>query len=86
MQISGRWLLLPFHALVQKITELSPEQVAPITQGWYIALSFAIALILSLILTSRDKDFWNIYQGKKKRYLLQSSGELSASSSYSLVK
>jgi len=66
MQISSRWLLLPFHTLVMKVTGLASEQAAPITQGWYIALSFAVALILSLILTSRDKAFWNIYQGKKE--------------------
>ncbi|UZM99200.1 hypothetical protein OL548_01465 [Lysinibacillus sp. MHQ-1] len=48
------------------MTDLTSEQAAPITQGWYIALSFAIALILSLILTSRDKTFWNVYQGKKR--------------------
>ena len=50
---------------MMRITGLAYEQAAPITQGWYIALSFAIALILSLILTSRDKAFWNIYQGKR---------------------
>lgn len=63
-----------------KVTGLASEQAAPITQGWYIALSFAVALILSLILTSRDKAFWNIYQGKKKQYHLQLCGESSASS------
>ncbi len=66
MQLSGRWLLKPFHQLVMSTTGLPHEQAAPLTQGWYIALSFAIALILSLALTSRDKAFWNIYQGKKE--------------------
>ncbi|MDM5250512.1 MULTISPECIES: type II CAAX endopeptidase family protein [unclassified Lysinibacillus] len=66
MQISGKWLLRPFHKLVMSITGLPHEQAAPLTQGWYIALSFAIALILCLILTSRDKAFWDIYKGKKE--------------------
>jgi len=66
MQISGKWLIEPFHKLVMSTTGLASEQAAPFTQGWYIALSFAIALILSLILTSRDKTFWDIYQGKKE--------------------
>ncbi|MGE7696143.1 CPBP family intramembrane glutamic endopeptidase [Lysinibacillus sp. NPDC094177] len=66
MQISGRWLAQPFHKLVMSTTGLPSEQAAPLTQGWYIALSFAIALILSLIITSRDKAFWDIYQGKKE--------------------
>lgn len=66
MQVSGRWLLLPFHKFVMNTTGLSHEQAAPITQGWYIALSFAIALIISLILTTRDKTFWDVYQGKKE--------------------
>lgn len=66
MQISGILLAKPFHKLVMSTTGLPSEQAAPLTQGWYIALSFAIALILSLILTSRDKAFWDIYQGKKK--------------------
>ncbi|UED79934.1 CPBP family intramembrane metalloprotease [Lysinibacillus sp. CD3-6] len=66
MQLSGKWLLLPFHKFVMSTTGLPPEQAAPITQGWYIALSFAIALVLSLFLTTRDKAFWNIYQGKKE--------------------
>jgi len=66
MQISGILLAKPFHKLVMSTTGLPSEQAAPLTQGWYIALSFAIALILSLILTSRDKAFWDIYQGKKE--------------------
>ncbi|MGE7912359.1 CPBP family intramembrane glutamic endopeptidase [Lysinibacillus xylanilyticus] len=66
MQISGILLAKPFHKLVMSTTGLPSEQAAPLTQGWYIALSFAIALILSLILTSRDKVFWDIYQGKKE--------------------
>ncbi|MFJ7841635.1 lysostaphin resistance A-like protein [Lysinibacillus sphaericus] len=66
MHVSSRWLLLPFHQFVMNTTGLSHEQAAPITQGWYIALSFGIALILSLILTTRDKTFWDIYQGKKE--------------------
>ncbi|WP_427108858.1 CPBP family intramembrane glutamic endopeptidase [Lysinibacillus xylanilyticus] len=66
MQISGILLAKPFHKFVMSTTGLPSEQAAPLTQGWYIALSFAIALILSLILTSRDKAFWDIYQGKKE--------------------
>ncbi|MFJ6210910.1 lysostaphin resistance A-like protein [Lysinibacillus sp. NPDC092081] len=66
MQISGRWLAQPFHKFVMSTTGLPSEQAAPLTQGWYIALSFAIALILSLVITSRDKAFWDIYQGKKE--------------------
>ena len=66
MQISGKWLIKPFHKLVMSTTGLASAQAAPLTQGWYIALSFAIALILSLFLTSRDKTFWDIYQGKKE--------------------
>ncbi|WP_460015020.1 CPBP family intramembrane glutamic endopeptidase [Lysinibacillus sp. CTST325] len=66
MQLSGILLAKPFHKMVMSTTGLPSEQAAPLTQGWYIALSFAIALILSLILTSRDKAFWDIYQGKKE--------------------
>ncbi len=66
MQISGKWLIEPFHKLVMSTTGLASAQAVPLTQGWYIALSFAIALILSLFLTSRDKTFWDIYQGKKE--------------------
>lgn len=65
MQLSGKYLLKPFHSVVMSTTGLPHEQAVPITQGWYIALSFAIALILSLILTSRDKTFWHVYQGEK---------------------
>lgn len=65
MQLSSFLLLKPFHQLVMSITGLSHEQAAPITQGWYIALSFAIALIVSLLLTSRDKTFWDVYPGEK---------------------
>ncbi|MBG9454401.1 CAAX protease [Lysinibacillus sphaericus] len=65
MHLSGILLAKPFHKLVMSTTGLPSEQAAPLTQGWYIALSFAIALILSLILTSRDKAFWDIYKGKK---------------------
>lgn len=65
MQLSGMLLLKPFHNVVMSTTGLPHEQAVPITQGWYIALSFAIALILSLVLTSRDKKFWNIYPGEK---------------------
>lgn len=65
MQLSGMVLLKPFHNVILSTTGLPHEQAAPITQGWYIALSFAIALILSLILTSRDKAFWDIYPGEK---------------------
>ena len=65
MQLSSIPLLKPFHRVVMSTTGLPHEQAAPITQGWYIALSFAIALILSLILTSRDKAFWNVYPGEK---------------------
>ncbi|MFJ7917611.1 MULTISPECIES: lysostaphin resistance A-like protein [unclassified Lysinibacillus] len=66
MQISGILLAKPFHKLVMSTTGLPSGQAAPLTQGWYIALSFAIALILSLLLTSRDKAFWDIYKGKKE--------------------
>ncbi|MCL1698263.1 MULTISPECIES: CPBP family intramembrane glutamic endopeptidase [unclassified Lysinibacillus] len=66
MQLSGTWLVKPFHKLVMSTTGLPSEQAALITPGWYIALSFAIALIVSLIITSRDKTFWDIYQGKKE--------------------
>ena len=65
MQLSSFLLLKPFHRLVMNITGFSHEQAAPITQGWYIALSFAIALIVSLLLTSRDKTFWDVYPGEK---------------------
>ncbi|MEG0261038.1 MAG: type II CAAX endopeptidase family protein [Lysinibacillus sp.] len=65
MQLSGAVLLKPFHSVIMSTTGLPHEQAVPLTQGWYIALSFAIALILSLILTSRDKAFWNIYPGEK---------------------
>ena len=65
MQLSGRFLLMPFHSVIMSTTGLPHEQAVPITQGWYIALSFAIALILSLILTSRDKAFWHVYPGEK---------------------
>ena len=65
MQLSSILLLKPFHRVVMSITGLPYDQAAPITQGWYIALSFAIALIVSLILSSRDKTFWDVYPGEK---------------------
>lgn len=64
MQLSSILLLKPFHRVVMSTTGLPYDQAAPITQGWYIALSFAIALIVSLILTSRDKTFWDVYPGE----------------------
>lgn len=65
MQLSGKYLLKPFHSVVMSTTGLPHEQAVFITPGWYIAVSFAIALILSLILTSRDKAFWDVYPGEK---------------------
>ncbi|GLC90213.1 CPBP family intramembrane glutamic endopeptidase [Lysinibacillus piscis] len=66
MQLSSAFFLLPFHKLVMRMTDLSSTQAAPITQGWYIAISFAVALIISLALTSRDKSFWLIYESKQE--------------------
>ena len=68
MQLSSFLLLKPFHRLVMSITGLPHEQAAPITQGWYIALSFAIALLVSLLLTSRDKNLLECVSWRKSIY------------------
>ena len=47
--------------LFQNSTSKSGQEAAWLTQGWYISLSMGIALIITLIFTSRDKPFWQVF-------------------------
>ena len=66
MQLSSFLLLRPLFRFIQEQhPELSKNELILTSQGWYIFISMGIALILSLILVSRDPNFWKIYKGSK---------------------
>ncbi len=66
MQLSSFLLLRPLFLFIQEQhPELSKNELILTSQGWYIFISMGIALILSLILVSRDPNFWKIYKGSK---------------------
>lgn len=66
MQLSSFLLLRPlFHFIQEQRPELSKNELILTSQGWYIFISMGIALILSLLLVSRDPNFWKIYKGSK---------------------
>ena len=66
MQLSSFLFLRPlFHFIKGRYPEMSKNQLILTTQGWYIFISMGIALIIFLILISRDQNFWKIYKGSK---------------------
>lgn len=65
MQLSSIVLLQPFYILMQKITGLEGKSALELTNGWYIALSMGLALVVTLILTTRNKLFWEVYREKR---------------------
>ena len=65
MQLSSIVLLQPFYILMQKITGLEGKSALELTNGWYIALSMGLALVVTLILTTRTKLFWEVYREKR---------------------
>ncbi|HWI48544.1 MAG TPA: CPBP family intramembrane glutamic endopeptidase [Rummeliibacillus sp.] len=66
MQLSSFLFLRPlFHFIKGRYPEMSKNELILTTQGWYIFISMGIALIIFLILISRDQNFWKIYKGSK---------------------
>lgn len=66
MQLSSILFGKPFYNLVKNVTGTTGQKAIDLTNGWYIALSMGIALIFTLILTTRDKNFWHIYKEQRK--------------------
>ncbi len=66
MQLSSILFLRPFIRFIQgRHPEMKKLELIMTSQGWYIAFSMGIALIISLIITSRDRNFWMVYKGNK---------------------
>lgn len=65
MQLSAMVLLRPFYILIKKISSLDKQGTIALANGWYIALSMGIALLATIILTIRDKNFWYVYKEKR---------------------
>lgn len=66
MQLSSFLFLRPLVRFMQgRHPEMSKIELILTSQGWYIFISMAIALIISLIIISRDSNFWKVYQGSK---------------------
>lgn len=66
MLLSSFFLLKPFYKLVLSISDKEGDEAIALTQGLYIALSMGVALIIILILTMRDKNFWHVYKEKRE--------------------
>ncbi|WP_241155083.1 CPBP family intramembrane glutamic endopeptidase [Rummeliibacillus sp. TYF005] len=66
MQLSGFFFIRPlFHFIQGRNPELSKNELILTTNGWYTFISMGIALIISILLVSRDSNFWKIYKGNK---------------------
>ncbi|WP_245890196.1 CPBP family intramembrane glutamic endopeptidase [Rummeliibacillus pycnus] len=66
MQLSSFLFLRPLvHFIQGRHPEMSKSELILTSQGWYIFISMGFALLISLILTSRDQTFWKIYKGSK---------------------
>lgn len=51
--------------LLQLFSEPTREQQIIKLSGWWSTISFALAFIVSFLLISRNKQFWNIFEGEK---------------------
>ncbi|MGM9966612.1 MAG: lysostaphin resistance A-like protein [Rummeliibacillus sp.] len=66
MQLSGFFFIRPlFHFIQGRNPELNKNELILTTNGWYTFISMGIALIISILLVSRDSNFWKIYKGNK---------------------
>lgn len=66
MQLSGFLFIRPlFHFIQSRNLEMSKNELILLTNGWYTFISMGIALIISILLVSRDSNFWKIYKGSK---------------------
>ncbi len=66
MQLSGFLFIRPlFHFIQSRNLEMSKNELILLTNGWYTFISMGVALIISILLVSRDSNFWKIYKGSK---------------------
>lgn len=65
-QISGFILLIPpVKEFFFSFIDVSGKKGNITLVGWWSAVSAAIAFVISLILISRNKSFWNVFKGEK---------------------
>lgn len=70
MQLSSVVLLKPFYEFIKVITNSDSQNTVELTNGLYLAISMGLALIITLLLTARDKQFWHVFKEKKAPIVL----------------
>lgn len=65
-QLSGFFLLIsPIRQFLLSLIDASASEAGIILAGWWSAVTAGIAFIVSLILISKNKNFWNVFSGEK---------------------
>ncbi|AMX00152.1 CPBP family intramembrane metalloprotease [Rummeliibacillus stabekisii] len=65
MQLSSVVFMRPFALFMKKrYPTMGKEELVLTINGWYIVISFAVALLLSLIVIAFNRNFWKIFKQK----------------------
>ncbi|KGR76885.1 CPBP family intramembrane glutamic endopeptidase [Ureibacillus manganicus] len=65
-QLSGLLLFIPgVRDIFLQFIDREPNESGIVLVAWWSTIAFAITFIVSFIIISRNKNFWNVYKGEK---------------------